>query len=444
MIGIPMAARPGRRTSEGESRVTVHQPDECTGNFLVRAIEGALLAGDPLGASDIELFLASEREVQVRVPLQRDDGTLQVYRGYRVQHNHARGPFKGGLRFHPSAGIAEFRGLARLMTLKTAVADLPFGGAKGGIDCDSGELSDAERERVTRSFVRQLGAVLGPHTDIPAPDVGTDSAVMAWVRDEQGLVSGSDDPAAVTGKPPDFDGEPVREQATGYGVALVTALAAGEQHIELDGASVVIQGFGSVGSYAARFLTERGARVIAVSDSRGAIHNPEGLDIRSLIEHRQQSARPGVTEWPGAAETIDNEDLVAIECDVLIPAALERAIDDQHIGNIRARMIVEGANNPVTCSAAAALESSGIPIVPDVLANAGGVTASYFEWVQNVQRLRWDNGRALQRLESTLTTAWRTVHERSRAEATDWRTAAYRVAFERVRSAEHHRGLAQR
>ncbi len=422
-----------------------HQPDECTGNFLVRAVEGAQLAGGPLeGTSDLDLFLTSEREVQVRVPLRRDDGTLKVYRGYRVQHNHARGPHKGGLRFHPSVGIDEFRGLARLMTLKTATVDLPFGGAKGGIDCDPRELSRAERERVTRSFVRQLGTVFGPRTDIPAPYIGTDSAVMAWVRDEQGLMSGTDEPAAVTGKPPDFDGEPTREQATGYGVALLTALAAREKQIELDGARVVIQGFGSVGSYTARFLTERGACVIAMSDSRGAIHNAKGLDIQLIIDYRKDGGRRGLAEWPGTAKAIDPEALLALECDVLIPAALERAIDDQHAGSVRARMIVEAANNPVTCSAAAALEARGIPVVPDVIANAGGVTASYFEWVQNVQRLRWDDGRALQQLESTLTTAWRTVHERSQADATDWRTAAYRVAFERVRSAEHHRGLAQR
>ena len=413
-----------------------HGPLECTDSYLDEALRR-------LGASPEvrHLMRGPYREVMVELPLRRDDGELAVFHGYRVQHDQARGPFKGGLRYHPDVDTDHFRGLGSVMTWKTALADIPFGGAKGGIDCDTHELSARELEALTKSFVDKIHELLGPNRDVPAPDVGTGQREMAWIVQQYSKRSGHE-PGVVTGKPVQLGGSPGRTEATGRGVVMVTGWACEVHGIDLDGASVAVQGFGNVGSHAARFLAERGARVVALSDASGGIYRGDGLDVASLIS--QAGATEGyvpVRELDARRDAITNEELLTLDVDVLIPAAIEGVLHGDIAGDVAADLVVEGANLPTYCDAAAILRERGIPVVPDILANAGGVIVSYLEWVQNRERYRWDEERVNRELESFLRDAWESVERRAREEGIGYRLAAYMTAAERVWEATRLRGL---
>jgi glutamate dehydrogenase (NAD(P)+) len=344
-------------------------------------------AADLIGLSeDMRIALKTPyREVMVELPLRCNDGTLRTFSGYRVQHDTSRGPMKGGLRYHPEVDLDEVRALAALMTWKTAVVDLPYGGAKGGINCDPKLLSQLDVERLTRRFTGRIERFIGPHEDIPAPDVNTNSQVMAWIVDEYSKFHGYS-PAVVTGKPVELGGSLGRESATGRGVLFAAQLAAPRAGVELEGATVAVQGFGNVGSWAAKFFDEVGCRVVAVSDVEGAIYNPDGLDLAAV---RDQLAETGSVVGLEGSESITNEELLELDVDVLVPAALGGVIHARNAGRVRARMIVEGANHPLTPEADDIFRDSSTLVVPDIYANAGGVTVSYFEWVQNLQQFRW-------------------------------------------------------
>jgi glutamate dehydrogenase (NAD(P)+) len=396
-------------------------------------------AADRLGLSDeMRLLLKTPFcEVRVEVPIRMDDGRLEVFIGYRVQHDGSRGPMKGGLRYHPMVNLDEVRCLAALMTWKTALVNLPLGGAKGGVTCDPETMSQRELERMTRKFTERIGFILGPNRDIPAPDMNTNAQVMAWIMDAYSARFGYS-PACVTGKPVDLGGSVGREEATGRGVAIVTRLAAKDFGIKLRGARIVIQGFGNVGSHAAAFLDEMGGRIVAVSDANGGIHRSGGLSVGALREHTRSTG--SVVGFPGT-EAIGNEELLGLECDILIPAALGGVITGTNAPDIRAKMIVEAANSPISTVGDYILtEDMGIIIIPDILANAGGVTVSYYEWVQNLQQFFWEEEQITEHLEKTMTRAYQQVRDRAKAEKTSLRTAAYVIALDRVAQAERLRG----
>jgi glutamate dehydrogenase (NAD(P)+) len=376
------------------------------------------------------------REVQVEVPVRMSSGEIEVFIGYRVQHNTARGPMKGGLRFHPHVDIDEARALASLMTWKTALVDVPFGGAKGGITCDPLNLTEKELEHLTRRFTTRIGLAWGLHADIPAPDVNTNAQVMAWIMDEYSQRFGYT-PGIVTGKPLSLGGSPGREAATGRGVSIITREAAREFDIELRGARVAIQGFGNVGSWTARLLTEMGATIVAVSDASGGLFAADGLAVDDLTNHCRERR---TIEGFGSGESISNDDLLTMDCDILIPAALGGSITQDNAKEVRARMIVEAANSPVTTIADAILEERGIPIVPDILANAGGVTVSYFEWVQNIQAFTWDEQHVNEQLENIMSRAYQSVVHIMQEKKVPMRTAAFSIAIQRVAEAERLRG----
>ena len=375
------------------------------------------------------VFRSSYREVQVQVPVRLGDGKLHVFSGYRVQHNGARGPYKGGIRFHPEVDLDEVRALAELMTWKTAIVNIPYGGAKGGVNVDPSKLDPGELEQVTRSFTDKIEKVLGPQRDIPAPDVGTNSQVMAWLMDEYGKLHGHTS-ACVTGKPIALEGSLGREAATGRGVVQMVREAAREIELDPRGATFVIQGFGNVGAWAARLMEELGARMVGVADAGGAIAAGDGIDAELLAEHVRDGGK--VADFDSGAERIDPDDLVALDCEVFIPAALGGMIHSENADRMRCRMMVEGANSPTTPKADEILNDNGVLIVPDVLANAGGVVVSYFEWVQNLQHLRWTEDEVNEKLGEILRRAFREVAERARENGTPMRPAAYELGIERV------------
>jgi glutamate dehydrogenase (NAD(P)+) len=376
------------------------------------------------------------RELRVEIPIRMDDGTLKVFVGYRVQHNGARGPAKGGIRFHPGVDLDEVRALAAAMTWKTAVVNIPFGGAKGGVTVDPGKMSIKELERLTRKYVSRIHLLLGPYRDVPAPDVNTNAQTMAWVFDQYSSSNGYT-PACVTGKPVEMGGSLGREQATGRGVSLMVRDAAKDLGLKLAGLRVAVQGFGNVGSNAARLIEELGAKIVAVSDVNGGIYSAKGIDIAKLQAHVK--TKGSVAGFPGS-ERISNEELLTCECDVLVPAALECVITPANAGKIKAKLIVEGANLPTTPAADAILELRGVTVVPDILANAGGVTCSYFEWAQNLQQVFWEEDHVNKELEKIMSRAYRTVSDRAKADKLSLRTAAYCVAIERVARSEKLRG----
>jgi glutamate dehydrogenase (NAD(P)+) len=383
------------------------------------------------------LLLAPLREVQVQIAFERDDGSIATFLGYRVQHDNARGPMKGGLRYHPEVDLDEVRSLATLMTWKTAVVGLPYGGAKGGVTCDPKELSASELQRMTRVFVDQIHEIIGPHRDIPAPDVNTDARVMAWIMDQYSKYHGHS-PAVVTGKPVELYGSEGREAATGRGLTIVCREALAAKGGAIAGSRFAIQGFGNVGSWAARLLAEAGGRVIAVSDRKGGILNPEGLDVPALVEHHHEAST--VVGFPGA-DRITNEELLTLECDVLIPAALGDVFSPELAREARAGMIVEGANGPTGPEADRVFRERGIEVVPDIFANAGGVTVSYFEWVQNIQQLRWSEERVNQELERTMVEAFGHLRRIAEDKGLALRTAAFVLAIDRVAKATALRGI---
>jgi glutamate dehydrogenase (NAD(P)+) len=374
------------------------------------------------------LLVTPERDVKVEVAIELDSGEIGNFIGYRVQHDNARGPFKGGLRYHPHVDHDEARSLASLMTWKTAVVDLPFGGAKGGINCDPSTLSRGELERLTRKFIEKIHDFIGPDKDIPAPDMGTDAQVMAWIMNEYAKYEGFH-PAVVTGKPVELHGSPGREAATGYGVMLVTREALARQGKGVKGTTFAVQGYGNVGSHTARFLREQGGRILAVSDAYGAVHNPEGLDLDALDQH--VAAHRKVVGFKGG-DPGTNEQLLTMDVDVLIPAALGGIFDAALAGAVRATMIVEGANSPTWPEADEVFQRRGIVVVPDILANAGGVIVSYFEWVQNLQHFRWTLDQVRREQETRMVAAFEKVYDLAQRKEVTMRTAAFMIGIRSV------------
>ena len=374
------------------------------------------------------ILLTPLRSVKVELVVEGEDGELHHYIGYRVQHNQARGPMKGGLRFHPDMDEDHATALANLMTWKTAVVDVPFGGAKGGINCNPRTMSERDLYLVTCRFVEQMKEVIGPTKDIPAPDVNTNARVMGWIMNEYSKHEGFS-PAVVTGKPLELFGSEGRSAATGRGVMDVLAEALNEQGKSFAEVTVAVQGFGNVGSHAARLIAERGATIVAVADHTGGVSNDDALDIPALIEWTAK--HEGVKGFPGG-EAFEGPEVITWDADVLVPAALEDAITKANAGDVKASIIVEGANGPTTPEADEILNERGILIIPDILANAGGVTVSYFEWTQNIQHFKWDESRVNQELDKIMSKAYRSVREVAIENNIDMRTAAFVLAIRRV------------
>jgi glutamate dehydrogenase (NAD(P)+) len=399
------------------------------------------LAADRLSLADDlrELLMTAYREVQVAVPVRLSDGTVKTFSGYRVQHNQARGPFKGGMRYHPSVDLDEARALASLMTWKTAIAGVPFGGAKGGVDCDPTQLTHGELEKLTRALIQRIDPVLGPTRDIPAPDVNTNAQVMAWMMDEYGKAHGYS-PAVVTGKPIALEGSFGREAATARGLVYMLREAASSVGLRPQEATVAIQGYGNVGSWVGRLLQQLGARVVAVSDASGAIRCERGIDAERLAVH--VGAGGSVVEFEAdGVEVVTPAEFLATPCDVFVPAALGGMIHADNAELIEARLVVEGANSPTTPQADEILRDKGVFIVPDVMANAGGVVVSYFEWVQNQQHFRWEEREVNDKLGSIMRRAYREVAARAQERGgTTLRVAAYELGIERVVEAARLRG----
>jgi glutamate dehydrogenase (NAD(P)+) len=396
------------------------------------------LAAERLGLPDdvAEVLRSPYREVQVQIPVKLSDGRIHCFSGYRVQHNGARGPYKGGVRFHPDVDLDEVRALAALMSWKTAIAGIPFGGAKGGVNVAPEQLELGELQQVARGFIDKIEKVLGPNRDIPAPDVGTDAQVMAWFMDEYGKLHGHT-PAIVTGKPIALEGSLGREAATGRGVAHMFAEAAKELGLSPAGTRFAVQGFGNVGSWAALILQDMGAVLVGASDASGAISSQNGIDAGGLQRHLLEGGRLG--DFPGA-EATDPAEFLSVACDLFVPAALGGMIHRENAHLLRCRVMVEGANSPTTPGADEILADRGVHVVPDVMANAGGVIVSYFEWVQNLQHFRWEENEVNERLGRIMRRAYGEVAERARAGDVPMRLAAFELGIERVAEAARTRG----
>jgi glutamate dehydrogenase (NAD(P)+) len=382
------------------------------------------------------VLATSYRELAVQIPVRMDDGRLEVFRGYRIQHNGARGPYKGGIRYHESADLDEVRALAALMTWKNALIDVPFGGAKGGVQCEPGVLTRGELERLTRRFTSMISYVIGVHRDIPAPDMGTNAQTMAWMMDAYGQRYGYE-PAIVTGKPVELGGSPGREEATGRGVVIAAREAAKRLGLEWKNARVVVQGFGNVGYWTAALASESGARIVAISDVGGGTYRAGGFDVAALVRHQKKAM--SVTTYPGGDE-VSNDALLEIDCDVLIPAAIEGVINTSNADRLSARLVVEAANGPTTPAADRILTDRGVPVLPDILANSGGVTVSYFEWVQNIQQFRWELDQVNFELKKRMRKATDLVFTRAEERNSTLRESAFEIAVGRVARAATIRG----
>lgn len=395
-------------------------------------------AADRLELEDhlTEALAGTYREVSVQVRVPMDDGTLGVFHGYRVQHNGARGPFKGGLRFHPQVSLDEIRCFSSLMTWKTALVDVPFGGGKGGVQVDPKAMSMVEVERLSRAFIRAISPVIGPMVDVPAPDVNTSAREMGWMYDEYSRMFG-DSPAIITGKPIALGGSLGRAEATGRGALISLDTIAEERGWTRERIRLAVQGYGNAGSWFARLAHRLGYQVIAISDSRGAIVNPEGLDPEAVLEHKR--ATGSVIDYK-QADTIDGEDIIAVDCEVLVPAALEESIRKENGDRVEANLVLEVANYPTTPEADEELFVRGVTVVPDILSSAGGVVVSYLEWVQNLQREHWTEQRVNDRLTELMASASREVIARANRIGASYREAAYEIAIERVAEAERARG----
>ena len=372
-----------------------------------------------------------DRELKVEIPFRKDNGEIDSVVGFRVQHNNTRGPFKGGIRYHHHVDIEEVRSLATLMTWKTALIDIPYGGGKGGIGINPGDYSKTELERISRKFFRAIDPIIGVNIDIPAPDVNTNAQVMSWFMDEYSQTHGYT-PGIVTGKPLELGGSEGREAATGRGTAIITREAAEKWNINLKGAKVVVQGFGNVGSYAAKFLHEYGCKIIGVSDISGGLYEPEGFDVDELFDYNYEHR---TIDGYQQGKKITNEELLALECDFLIPAALGSAINEQNVDSLNCKIIIEAANGPVTGEAADKLWKKKIAIIPDILTNAGGVTVSYFEWVQNLQQFKWPESEINEKLEQKMVNAFNEVYAVKENKKIPMRIASFMVAIDRVSTA---------
>jgi glutamate dehydrogenase (NAD(P)+) len=375
---------------------------------------------------------------EVTVPVERDDGTVEVFTGYRAQHDSVRGPYKGGLRFHPEVTRNECVGLGMWMTWKCAVMDLPFGGAKGGVAVDPKALSTGEKERLTRRFAEEIRGIIGPTKDIPAPDMGTDPQTMAWLMDAYSMQEGETIPGVVTGKPPVVGGSKGREEAPGRSVAIVTREVLAYYDRDIEATTVAIQGYGSVAANAARLLDEWGATIVAVSDVNGGIYDQGGLDTHAIPSHDE---KPEAVTQQDAQQMLTNEELLELDVDVLVPAAVGNVLTEENAADVSADMIVEGANGPTTSDADEVFANRGLPVVPDILANAGGVTVSYFEWLQDINRRTWSLERVNDELEAEMVAAWNDVCAAFETGDVTWRDAAYIVALSRISEAHEARGL---
>jgi len=387
-----------------------------------------------------EVLKYPKRELSVHFPVKMDDGRIQVFSGYRVHHNLNRGPAKGGLRYHPKVDLDEVRALAMWMTWKCAVVNIPFGGAKGGVVCDPHMMSLAELERMTRRYATEISILIGPEKDIPAPDVNTNAQVMAWIMDTFSMHSGYSVPAVVTGKPISVGGSAGREEATGRGVSIIAGQIVKKMGMQLSGAKVAVQGFGNVGYTTAKALAEQGCIIVAASNSKGGIYCPEGLPIQKLQTQKAKIKDNRLEAFCDGA-IITNHELLTLECDILIPAALEEAITADIAKDVKAKIIVEGANGPTTPAADEILRQKGVTVVPDILANAGGVTVSYFEWVQGLQEFFWSEQHVNRQLEDILVNSFNQVWEKAKEFKCDLRTAAYLIAVQRVAEATDRRGI---
>ncbi|MBA2285916.1 MAG: Glu/Leu/Phe/Val dehydrogenase [Ktedonobacteraceae bacterium] len=379
-----------------------------------------------------------KRELIVNFPVRRDNGDVEMFTGYRVQHNINRGPAKGGIRFGAEVSLDEVRALAMWMTWKCAVVNIPFGGAKGGVICEPHTLSRTELERLTRRYATEISVLIGPNSDIPAPDMNTNPQIMSWIMDTYSMHQGYSVPASVTGKPLAIGGSEGRLEATGRGVQVVTREALKTMNLHPDSCSVAIQGFGNVGSISARLLHEMGCKIVAVSDVHGGVYNPHGIDIRQALRHSKEH---GMLAGLPEAETVTNMELLELPCDVLIPAALENQLTGRNASRVQARLIVEAANGPTNPDADNILNDRGVVIVPDILANAGGVTVSYFEWVQDLQRFFWAEHEINDRLESIMMRSFHSVANKAEEQQTNLRMGAYLLAVARVAEATEIRGV---
>jgi glutamate dehydrogenase (NAD(P)+) len=407
-------------------------PYETTNHFLRQAFDVLKLP-----AAYERLLTTPSRELRTELVITKDDGSLGNYIGYRIQHDNSRGPFKGGLRYHPDVDQDEVRSLASLMTWKTAVVGVPFGGAKGGIQVDPRELSLRELERLTRAFVRQIHEFIGPDADIPAPDVNTNATVMGWFFDEYSRLHGFA-PGVVTGKPLELHGSEGRAAATGRGCMFALREVLASDGLALEGQRIAVQGFGNVGSWGASLLHAAGAKIIATSDINGGIFAGDGLDVPKLVAHVQRTG--SVVGFEGA-ESIGNDDLLTTECDVLMPAALGHVLTEKNAGDVRARWVLEGANGPCTAEGDAILERRGVKCIPDIYANAGGVTVSYFEWVQNRQNFRWTEARVSEELDAVMSASYRKIRKIMDEHGISMRKAAFVLAILEVKQATDMRGL---
>ncbi len=417
-----------------------HKSDD----IRLSALENAMMqfdeAADMLNIDKtmLEILKQPRRAVIVKLPIQMDNGKFEVFTGFRVQHNMARGPAKGGIRYHPDVNLDEVSALAAWMTWKCAVVGIPFGGAKGGITCDPKKLSRGELERLTRRYTADIIEVIGPEIDVPAPDVNTDAQIMAWIMDTYSMHARHTETSVVTGKPIDLGGSLGRREATGRGVLLAIREACKYKNIDLNGARCIVQGFGNVGGVAAELLYHDGAKIIAVSDVFGAIHNPDGIDIPGLKQHVSKTGK--ITGFEGAEE-IGRDDIITMKCDILVPAALENVITSKNARNIKAKIVAEGANGPTTTNADKILESRGIFVIPDILCNSGGVTVSYFEWVQDRIGYFWSEDEVNRRLELIMAKAFNDVLEVAIENKCNMRIAAFMLAIKRVLDVTMMRGV---
>jgi len=379
-----------------------------------------------------------KRVLEVSIPTRMDDGTVKIFTGYRVQHNIDRGPAKGGIRYHPEVYLDEVKALAMWMTWKSAVVNIPFGGAKGGVRCPVKEMSKGEIERMTRRFTTEILPFIGPDVDVPAPDVYTDGQTMTWIMDTYSMNVGHAVHSVVTGKPLAVGGSVGRQEATGHGCMITVLEAARRLDLDLQAATVVVQGAGAVGGVTAKLLHHKGAKIIGLSDSRGGIYNPHGLDPQAALDYKAEQGH--LQGFPGT-DSVTNAELLELECDILIPAALENQITERNAANIKAKIVAEGANGPTTPAADRILHENGVFVIPDILANAGGVTVSYFEWVQGREEFFWSLDQVNERLDTIMRTSFQAVYEKHLDAGVDMRTAAYLIAVDRVASAIRLRGI---
>lgn len=390
-----------------------------------------------LDSSVYEVLKSPMRVLEVSFPVTMDDGSIKLFTGYRAQHNNACGPFKGGLRFHPAVCLDEVKALSTWMTFKCSVVGLPYGGGKGGINIDPRDYSKSELERISRGFAKSISPIVGEYEDIPAPDLNTNGEIMVWMLDEHTKATGKFSPGAYTGKPVEFYGSLARTEATGFGVANMAIEAAKKKHMDLNSATVGIQGFGNVGSYTAKYMDEVGAKIIAVEDHTGCIYNKEGINVKELIKYNMENRC--IKGFPGAIQV--SQSVITMDIDILFPCALEKQITQENANEVKAKIICEGGNGPTTPEADKILYEKDVVVIPDILANSGGVTVSYFEWVQNLERVIWSFDKVQLKQKETMITAFEEIWDIMKKYSVDMRTATYMKSIKRIQEVMNLRGI---